>query len=122
MVGDGQERVAAPLRLLSHLLDRVLAVRRPRRVAMEVAAKVAQLDQFRQRPFAGSLQLTEVLAQLRRDVLVAEKVVELLLAPGLEDLAGLGLLDAVLRNREPSADGVLAQRDVVVLRAREVLQ
>ena len=122
VVCDGQERVAAPLRLLCHLLDRVLAVRRPRRVAMEVPAQVAELDQRRQRPFARRLQLTEVLAQLRWDVLVAEKAIELFLAAGLEDLAGLDLLDAVLGDREPTPDRVLTQRDVVVLRAGEVLE
>ena len=39
-----------------------------------------------------------------------------------EDLARRGVLDAVLRDRELAADGLLAQRDVVLLRAGEVVE
>src|SRR5205085_8006194 len=67
-------------------------------------------------------ELATVLAQLRRDVRVTEEGVELLLAPGLEGFPGLDGLDAVLGDRQAAPDRVLAQRDVVVLRAREVLQ
>ena len=89
---------------------------------MEVAAQVAQFHERRQLTVPRRFQLTEVLAQLRRDVLVAEELVDLLLAAGLEDLARLDVLDAVLGDGQPAPNGVLAQGDVVVLRAGEVLE
>ena len=46
---------------------------------MEVAAQVAELDELRQLPVARRLELARVLAQLRRDPLVAEQLVQLLL-------------------------------------------
>ncbi len=49
-------------------------------------------------------------------------LVELLLVARREDLARLDVLDAVLGDREAAADRVLPQRDVVRLRAREVLE
>ena len=82
---------------------------------VEIAPQVAKPDELRQDTVPRRLELAQVLAELRWDVLVAQEVVERLLAAGLEDLAGLDLLDAVLRDREPSPDGVLTQRDVVVL-------
>ena len=89
---------------------------------MQVAAEVAQLDQVRQRPRARRLELAAALAQLGRDPLVAEVRVHLLL--GLEGvhLARLDLRDPVLGDREPAPDGRLAQGDVVVLGAGEVLE
>ena len=45
-----------------------------------------------------------------------------MLVVGLQELAGLDLLDPVLADLETAADGVLAQRDVVRLRAGQVLQ
>src|ERR671935_211982 len=100
VVGDGEIRVAAVLRRERHLLDRVLAVRRPGRVRVQVTAQVGELHQLWQCAVSSRLQLAEVLAQLRFDVGVAEVRVELLLAAGLEDLAGLDVLDAVLGDRE----------------------
>ena len=48
--------------------------------------------------------------------------VQLVLVGGRELLAGLGCRDGVLGDGEAPADGVLPQRDVVLLRAREVLE
>ena len=48
--------------------------------------------------------------------------VELLLVGSGELLAGLGGRDGVLGDGEPAPNRVLAQRDVVILRAREVLE
>ena len=45
-----------------------------------------------------------------------------MLVVGLQELAGLDLLDPVLADLEATADGVLAQRDVVCLGAGQVLQ
>ncbi len=89
---------------------------------MQVAAHVAQLDELRQLALPGRLQLSGVLAQLRRDRLVTEELVDIVFVRAFEDLSALDVRDAVLRDREPSPHGVLAHGDVVVLRAREVLQ
>ena len=48
--------------------------------------------------------------------------IELLLVGSGELLAGLGGRDGVLGDGEPAPNSVLAQRDVVILRAREVLE
>ena len=63
---------------------------------MQVAAEVVQFHELRELAVSGRLELAEVLAQLRRDVLVAGELVERLFAARLEDLAGLDVLDAVL--------------------------
>ena len=76
MIGDRVVLVAARERRRDHLLERVLAVRRPVRVRVQVAAEVRQLDELRQLAVARRLQLAAVLAQLRRDRLVAEELVE----------------------------------------------
>ena len=89
---------------------------------MQVAADVAQLDELRQLAAPRRLQLARVLAQLGRDRLVAEELVDGVLVGALEDVARLDVRDAVLRDREPAPHRVLAHRDVVVLRAREVLE
>ena len=76
----------------------------------------------RQLALARGLELAHVLAQLGRDPRVAEPLVEPLLGAVGVHLAGLDLLDAVLGDRELAAHGFLAQGDVVLLRAREVLE
>src|SRR6266498_5946256 len=91
-------------------------------VRVQVAAKLRQLDELRQLAPPRRLELTRVLPELRRDRLIAEEVVERVLVLGLEDLARLDRGDAVLGDREAATDGVLAHRDVVLLRAGEVLQ
>ena len=91
-------------------------------MGVQVTLELAQLDELRQLALPRGLELAGVLAQLGRDVLVAEVRVELLLAPRSEELAALDLEHAVFGDREPAADGLLAHRHVVLLRAREVLQ
>ena len=71
---------------------------------------------------ARQLELAVVLAQLRRDRLVAEVAVDLVLVGRAEDLAALDVLDAPLRDAHAAPLGVLAHAHVVALRAREVLQ
>ena len=122
MVGDRVVLVSARDRTLEHLLERALAVGRPVRVRVQVAADVAQLDELRKLASPGSLQLAGVLAQLRRDRLVAEELVHRVLVGAAEDVARLDRRDAVLRDREPAPHGLLAHGDVVSLRAREVLE
>jgi hypothetical protein len=89
---------------------------------VEIAEDVAPPNELRQRAGSGGFQLAAVLAQLRRNPRVAEVSVELLLGLHRRDAAGLHLLHAILGNREATPDRVLAQRDVVVLRAGEVLE
>ena len=89
---------------------------------VQVALHVALDHELRQLAFVRGLELARVLAQLRRDPLVAEPLVDPLLARVLQLLARLDDGDRVLADREPLLHGALAQRDVVVLRAGEVLQ
>src|SRR5918992_1895628 len=89
---------------------------------VQVAAEIVELDQRRNLSVARRLQLAGVLPQLRWDERVAEPFVHLDLVPRPEDLAGLHVLDPVLRDGEAAPDGVLAEGDVVPLRAGEVLE
>ncbi len=89
---------------------------------VQVAAQVVELHQRRDRPGACPGELGRPLADLGRNRLVPEATVDLVLVVGLEDLAGLDRLDAPLGHLEAALDRVLAHRDVVRLRAREVLQ
>ena len=79
-------------------------------------------DELRQDALARGLELAHVLAQLGRDPGIAEPLVHGLLGLVREDLSGLGVLDAVLGDRELLADGLLAEGDVVRLGACEVLE
>ena len=89
---------------------------------VQITPQVGQLDELWQRSVAGSGELAAILAQLRRDPVVPEKAVDVLLARKMVLLAGLDLGDRVLRYRVAAPDRVLAQCDVVVLRAGEVLE
>ena len=91
-------------------------------MGVEVAADVVELDQLRQLAFARRLQLAAALAQLGLDVVVAEALVDRLLALAELDLAALGLGDPVLGDREAAGDRFFAQLHVVGLGAGEVLQ
>ena len=122
MVGDRVVRVAARGRRFDHLLERVLAVGRPGRVRVQVAAHVADLDELRQLAAPRRLELAGRLAELGRDRRVAEVLVERVLVVGAEHVAGLNGRDAVLGDRQPAPLRLLAHRDVVILRAGEVLQ
>ena len=89
---------------------------------MEIALEMAELDELRQRSASRRLQLTGALAQLGRDELVAEELVQLLLVAMGDRLARIHDDDAVLGDREPPALRLLPHGDVVVLRAGEVLE
>ena len=122
VVGDRVVRVAARDRRLDHLLQRALPVRGPVRVRVQVAAHLSELDELRQLPAPRRLELAVVLAQLRRDRLIAEELVQRVLVLRAEDVAGLDGGDAVLGDGQPAPHRVLAHRHVVLLRAGEVLQ
>ncbi len=89
---------------------------------MQLAAEVSELDEGRQRAVACRGNLGRPLAKLRRNRLIAEVPVEAVLGRVRDDLTRLDVRDPVLGDREPAALRVLAERDVVVLRAREVLE
>src|SRR5919108_1929326 len=91
-------------------------------VRVQVAAHLPELDQLRQLALPRRLQLSRVLAQLWRDVGVAEALVELRLVLRREHVAALDLGDAVLGDRQAAPYRVLAERHVVLLRAGEVLK
>ena len=79
VVGDREVGVAALAGSLGHLLERVAPVGEGR-VAVEVAADVADLDQLGQLALLrGGLELAAALAQLGLDVGEAEPLVDLLL-------------------------------------------
>ena len=89
---------------------------------MHLAPEIAELDEAGKLARARRLELAAVLPQLGRDERVAEKRIEGLLVPKRVHLARLDHRDAVLGDREPAALRVLAHRDVVLLRAGEVLE
>ncbi len=122
MVGDRVVRIATYGRRLDHLLERVLAVGRPVRVRVQVAAHVADLDELRQLAAPCRLELARRLTELGRDRRVAEVLVERVLVLRAEHVAGLDRRDAVLGDRQPAPLRLLAHRDVVILGAGEMLQ
>ena len=89
---------------------------------MHLALQVSELDERGNPAVARGRELGRPLAQLRRDGLVAEVLVERVLARVRDDLAGLDRGHAVLGDREAAAHRLFAQRDVVVLRAGEALE
>ena len=91
-------------------------------MGVQVSTQVPGLHQRGQLALSRCFELTRVLAQLRRNERIVEPFVQLLLAARGEDFARLDLGDAVLGDREPTAHRVLAQREVVLLRAGEVLE
>ncbi len=95
-----------------------------RRVAVQVAAHVLRGHQPREpRPARQRrLELPAALAQLRRDPRQPERLVDLLLGRAAHGLAGRVVEDPVLGHVQPAPHRALAQRHVVRLRAREVLE
>ena len=122
VVGDRHVLVPACAHGLDHVEQRVLAVAAPVAVQVQVAAQIRELDEVRQLVPPRELELAVVLAQLRRNDLVAEVAIDLVLVGRAEDLAALGVLDAPLRDAHAAPLGVLAHAHVVALRAGEVLE
>ena len=128
VVGQDLVGVAAPAGRLGHDLDRVRAVR-PVRVAVQVAAQVAELDEARQRARPAPPRSRHVLAQLGLDERQAEEGVRLRLGgegPELGGVAGerLAVLadaqEALLGQAPALVAGPFAQPDVVFLGPGEV--
>ena len=76
VVGYRHVGVAAGATGFRHLLQRVASVGE-RRVAVKLAADIAELDKLRERALAGSAQLAAGLAQLRFDVGITETFIDL---------------------------------------------
>ena len=91
-------------------------------MAVQVAADVGELDEIGELARRRRRDLAVALAQLGLDVGEAEALVDLSLVGVLGDGAGLGLEDPVLGHREALLDRALAQVDVVLGRAGEVLE
>ena len=85
---------------------------------MEVAAEVETSTSFGSAR-SLAIAISPAFAQLGRDPLVAQPLVELVLGACGPDLA-LDVLDAVFRDRQAAPNRVLAKLDVVALRAGEV--
>ena len=121
VVGDEDVGVAALAGRRHQRLDRVMPVRRVG-MAVEIAADVVELHEGGQPAGLRRLDLARVLAQLGRDPRQPHRGVDLLLG-GAGDAPSAGLPeDAVLGDLEALLDGHLPDPDVVLLRAREVLE
>ena len=72
--------------------------------------------------FGGGIDFAAVLAQLGRNVVEVERVIDLLLGGCRDDDIVFQAQQGVLAECEAALDGALAQRDVVHLGAGEVLQ
>ncbi len=119
VVRDRDVLVATRDACLDHLAERVLAVGRVR-VHVKVSADLTELDELRQPPFASGLHLAAVFAQLRRDEREPHRVEDLLL--GATTDATVATEYAVLVDLELPPDAEQADRDVVCLRSREVVE
>ena len=89
---------------------------------MHLPAQVGELDELRESAVACGFHLARVLAQLGRNERVPQVAVQLLFASVRHDLVTLDDRHAIFGDREPPPLSLLAERDVVVLRAGEVLE
>ena len=89
---------------------------------VQVAPDLVSRHQFRQRMVARDLDFAPILAQLGRNPVHAQALVDLGFVAAVQHLARVDLLYAVLADLQPGAHGRLAQRHVVVLGAGQVLQ
>ena len=121
VVGDRNISEPPCQRRLGHLADGVAAVGRIG-VHVQIAANIRQRNQLRQRVRCRSLQFAAVLAQLGRDVVEIQRAIDLLLARGRDDHVVFQPQQGILAQRQPALDGALAQRHIVHLRSRKVLQ
>ena len=119
VIGDGQVVQPGGLCGAGHALDVVAAVGR-RRMAVQVAPQIRELDQLRQRAALGGLDLAAVLAQFGRHVRESQRCVDPRLVLAGDARVVVDLVQAVLVQLEPALDRAVAQDDVVRLRAGEV--
>src|SRR5690606_38712478 len=124
MIGDRQVLVAGGGRRRVHLLDRGPAVA-PAAVDMQLAPDVVRLDQGRQAPGAGGLELPGALPQFRRDPGQAQVRVDPGFVGRREPLPGSVPVhgeETVLVEFQPLVPGQAPQAHIVLLGAGKVLQ
>ena len=117
VVGDGDVGEAAGDGGFGHLADGVAAVGGVG-VHVQVAANVGEGDERGQGVGGGGFEFAAVLAQLGRDVVEVEGVVDLLFAGGGDDRVVFETEQSVFAEGEAAFDGALAQGDVVHLASR----
>ena len=107
-------------RRLRHRARGVLAVGLGR-VHVQVAAQIAAFDEVGQLASRRGLDLAAPFAQLGRNPGEPERLVDLLFARARDARVVVGAKEAVFVQLEPEPDRAVAKRDVVRLRAGEVL-
>ena len=121
VVGDGDVFEAAGEGGFGHLADGVAAVGGVG-VHVEVAADVGERDEVREGVGGGGFDLAGVFAELGRDVVEVEGVVDFCLGGCGDDGVVFDAEEGVLVEGEAALDGSLAEGDVVHLGAGEVLE
>ena len=121
MVGNGDVLQATRQGGFSHLADGVAAVGCVG-VHVEVAANVGEGDEVREGVGGGGFEFAGVFAELRRDVVEVEGVVDVGFACGCDDDVVFDAEQSVLVEGKAAFDGALAEGDIVHLAAGEVLQ
>ena len=124
VVGDGPVIAAQPAHVVGDLLERLGAIA-PVGVVVQRALEIGPLDEARDFARLAGVELTLVLAQLRRDVGEVERGEDVLLGFAVEPQLGvagfLGAFEqAVLVEAQAAGDGALAHGDVVLFAAGEV--
>ncbi len=89
---------------------------------VQIAANIADLHQMRQAALGGGVDLALILAQFRRDPRQPQPLVDFLFRFAREFAFIRRPEKTVLVELEAHADGAIAQGDVVILAASEVLQ
>src|SRR5690348_6495350 len=113
--------VAARGRCGDHRLERIPAVA-PIGMHVKVAAKIDRGNEFRNLPSQSEIDFVETAAQFRRNILHSQGRVDACLIGAGDYFTGFEVEDAVLTDAQASANGVLAQLDVMLARAGKMLQ
>ena len=126
MVRDAPVSQAEFAHRLGNLLRALVAVA-PGGVIVQRALQVRPLDQARERPLLGQRDLAHVLAHLRRDIVQAELLEDLLLGPALDQQLRVARFllraeQAVFVQPQAAINRPLAHDDVVLLAAGEIHQ
>ena len=112
MVGNGHVLVAAFPRGLRHFLNRVLPVGFDG-MHVYIAAQVFHGDQLGQRMFLRRLNLSQTLAQLRRNIVQLQGRVNIFLSLTRHPFFIVQTNQAVLIQRQPHLQRPLPQKDIV---------
>ena len=121
VVGDGNVAATAEYGGFGHFADGAGAVRLGG-VHVDVAVEVGEGDELREGVSGGGLEFAAVFAELGRNVVEVEGVVDGFFGFGGDDGVVFEAGEGVLGEGEAALDGALAEGDVVVLGAGEVLK